>query len=299
MSSNALEPVKGATCGRTRLFIALPLLIAVLVALRPEAVRADSVPLKRENGAYVVRAMVNDQITLNFTLDSGAADVSIPADVFSTLVRTGTIAKTDYLDTQVYQLADGSESRAQRVRLRSLRVGNVEIRDVIASVAPQAGTLLLGQSFLARLGSWSIDNQQHLLVINESRPGGATGEPIAPPTTQRNDGYAPDWMLVGRDDTTSLYVDKNSLQTTNGIHRAWEKIVYVPHTHALMDKWQGVQLVLNAVNCEANIERMEYMAIFFEDGSDQRTPEERRDRPWHSVAPGSIGDEFQKYVCNH
>jgi hypothetical protein len=33
----------------------------------------------------------NDAITLDFTIDSGAADVSIPADVVMTLMRTGTI----------------------------------------------------------------------------------------------------------------------------------------------------------------------------------------------------------------
>ena len=276
------------------------LLIAVLVASMPESVRAETVALKRENGAYVVRAVVNDQITLNFTLDSGATDVSIPEDVFSTLVRTGTIAKTDYLDTQVYQLADGSETRSQRVRIRSLRVGSVELRDVIASVAPKAGSLLLGQSFLARRGSWTIDNQRHLLVINESRTTGATGDPAAaPPTTHRNDEDAPDWMLVGRDDMTTLYVDKNSIQITNGIRRAWRKIVHAPHTQALKNKWVSVDVILDAWNCEENSERMEAMVVYFEDGSDQHTSAEMRPDPWEPVKPGSISDEFQKFLCSH
>src|SRR6516162_2433738 len=79
-------------------------------------VLSETIPLKSDGGTFVVPVVINDKITLNFTLDSGAADVSIPADVFSTLVRTGTILKSDYIDTQVYELADGTKSRSQRFR---------------------------------------------------------------------------------------------------------------------------------------------------------------------------------------
>ena len=131
-------------------------------------VLSETIPLKSDGGTFVVPVVINDKITLNFTLDSGAAAVSIPADVFSTLVRTGTILKSDYLDTQVYELADGTKTRSQRFHIRSLKVGGIELRNVTASVAPTAGSLLLGQSFLSRLGSWAIDNRRHVLVINES-----------------------------------------------------------------------------------------------------------------------------------
>jgi clan AA aspartic protease (TIGR02281 family) len=133
-----------------------------------QPVRAETVPLERENGTFLVAMVVNNQITLNFTLDSGATDVSIPVDVFSSLVRTGTIQQSDYLDTHVYSLADGSTTQNSRFRIRFLRVGNVELRDVIASVGPKNSSPLLGQSFLARLGSWAIDNNRQLLVINGS-----------------------------------------------------------------------------------------------------------------------------------
>jgi len=130
--------------------------------------QAESVPLIRERGTFVVPVLINAKITLDFTVDSGASDVSIPADVFSTLVRAGTISQSDMLQSQIYVLADGSEQQARRFRIRTLRVGSLELSDVVASVAPMAGSLLLGQSFLGRLRSWSIDNQQHLLVMNEA-----------------------------------------------------------------------------------------------------------------------------------
>jgi clan AA aspartic protease (TIGR02281 family) len=150
-----------------------------------QSMRAETVPLKRENGTFVVPVVINNQIRLNFTLDSGASDVSIPVDVFSTLVRSATIQKSDYLDTQVYSLADGSTTQTPRFRIRFLRVGNVELRNVIASVGPKSSALL-GQSFLARLGSWAIDNNRQLLVINGSGNALADGANSGPSTALSN-----------------------------------------------------------------------------------------------------------------
>src|SRR5215831_5919363 len=90
-------------------------LLEALALTCPSPVRSETVPLQSEGGTFLVPVVINDQITLNFTLDSGAADVSIPADVFSTLVRTGTIRQSDYLDTQMYSLADGSTTQTLRV----------------------------------------------------------------------------------------------------------------------------------------------------------------------------------------
>ena len=164
--------------------------------------RAEPVPLKRENGTFLVPVVINNQITLNFTLDSGASDVSIPVDVFSALVRTATIQESDYLDTQVYSLADGSTTQTPRFRIRFLRVGNVELRDVIASVGPKSSSPLLGQSFLARLGSWAIDNNRQLLLINGSgnalADGANSGPATAPSTSAGFQRESPDANAVFR-----------------------------------------------------------------------------------------------------
>jgi predicted aspartyl protease len=152
--------------------VTFALLGMVLAAADQTARSAEAIALNRDHGTFVVPVVVNDTLTLRFTLDSGAADVSIPADVVSTLVRTGTIQDGDFIGNQQYQLADGSVQRERRFRIRSLRVGNTEIRNVVASEAPTAGMPLLGQSFLARLPSWSIDNQRHLLLVGESAGNG-------------------------------------------------------------------------------------------------------------------------------
>jgi predicted aspartyl protease len=44
-------------------------------------------------------------------------------------------------------------------------MNNIAIENVQGSIAPVAGELLLGQSFLARFKSWSIDNARQALVL--------------------------------------------------------------------------------------------------------------------------------------
>jgi len=139
-----------------------------------------TVQLVSDGGTFKVPVTINGQLTLNFTVDSGASDVSIPADVFMTLVRTGTITDGDYLDKQTYVLADGSTTPSQRFVIRSLRVGDKTLDNVVGSIAPVKGSLLLGQSFLGRFDSWLIDNHLQALVLRSSSSAADTAAPPAP-----------------------------------------------------------------------------------------------------------------------
>ena len=125
------------------------------------------IQLEPDGGTYVAPVTINDAVRLKFTVDSGAADVSVPADVFSTLVRAGTITRSDILDEQTYVTADGSTHRAHQFIIRSIRIGDLEIVNVRASVAEGnlSTPMLLGQSFLGRFKSWSVDNTTHQLVL--------------------------------------------------------------------------------------------------------------------------------------
>ena len=132
----------------------------------PAAKGTIVIPLVPDGGTFAVPVTINGQITLKFVVDSGASDVSIPADVVLTLVRTGTITDADFLGTQTYRMADGSSVPSQRFVIRSLKVGDRTLENVTGSIAPIAGSLLLGQSFLSRFKSWSIDNQRRALILN-------------------------------------------------------------------------------------------------------------------------------------
>jgi hypothetical protein len=123
------------------------------------------IPLAQMGGGLVAPVVINNSIKLNFIVDSGASDVSIPVDVFSTLVRTNTVTQTDKTGFRNYRNADGETFRSQTFVIRSLKIGNVEVLNVHAKEAPANGPLLLGQSFLKRFKSWSIDNSTQELIL--------------------------------------------------------------------------------------------------------------------------------------
>jgi predicted aspartyl protease len=128
---------------------------------------STSVPMQMEGGIYVGPVLINNAITLDFIVDSGATDVSIPADVVMTLMRTKTLKEADFLGEQTHVLADGSKVPSQTFVIKSLKVGNKVLENVNGSVASVRGSLLLGQTFLSRFKSWSVDNTKHVLLLSE------------------------------------------------------------------------------------------------------------------------------------
>lgn len=125
-----------------------------------------TIALKSHGGTYSAPVQINGAITLDFMVDSGASDVAIPVDVALTLMRTGTLAQDDFIGNQQYVTADGRTIPSMTVRIRTLRLGDRTISGVVAGISPVAGSLLLGESFLRRFRTWTIDNEHGLLVLN-------------------------------------------------------------------------------------------------------------------------------------
>jgi clan AA aspartic protease (TIGR02281 family) len=124
-----------------------------------------TVKMKKTGGTFEVPVRINNAVAINFTVDSGAADVMIPANVVSALIKSGTLKQEDYIGGQTFTLADGSTLPSVRFKLASLQVGDRTFTDVVASVAPAAGSALLGQSFLSRFESWTLDNTRGTLNL--------------------------------------------------------------------------------------------------------------------------------------
>ena len=123
------------------------------------------VQLNPDGGVLTVPVEINGAITLDFVIDSGASDVSVPADVVSVLMTIGTIRSTDFIGQQTYILADGTEAPSSVFTIRSLKIGGHIVENVRGSIASPKASLLLGQSFLRHFRSWSIDNAKHVLVL--------------------------------------------------------------------------------------------------------------------------------------
>jgi predicted aspartyl protease len=132
------------------------------------------IPLRLSGNSYIVPVLINGHIWRDFMIDTGASDVSIPADVATTLMRAGTITKEDIGGERNYVLADGATVKGTQFRIHSLQVGEgdnaVIAQNVDGSVSGPQGSLLLGQSFLRRFRSTTIDHVNSLLIIDGSEP---------------------------------------------------------------------------------------------------------------------------------
>ena len=148
-----------------RAFLALAL-AAGSAAAALAADRAQVVSLEPHDGAFVIPVVLNDIMTVKFIVDSGSADVSIPEDVASSLMKSGTMTGADLIGSKTYMLADGSLVPSKIYRLASLRIGEMVMPNVTVRVAAARSSLLLGQSFLSRLKSWSMDNARQVMIIN-------------------------------------------------------------------------------------------------------------------------------------
>ena len=133
----------------------------------PESQARGVIPIEAHDGAYAVPVLINGVLSGDFIIDSGSADVSIPAEVASTLIRSGTLSVSDLIGSKIYMLADGSRVPSPTYRLSSLKIGDLVMRNVTVRVAPEKSHFLLGQSFLSRLKSWSMDNGKRVLLINQ------------------------------------------------------------------------------------------------------------------------------------
>jgi hypothetical protein len=176
------------------IILVLSLLLPTVVVGQSRLADQDAIKMEKDGGVYVVAVRINETITLNAIVDSGASDVSIPADVVLTLMRTKTVSLNDFLGKQIYVLADGSQVPSQQFRIRSLKVGNKIVENVVASIASVKGNILLGQSFLGRFKSWSVDNEKHILILKQgtdvSVKSGEPATPIPNKMVPRYSGYS-------------------------------------------------------------------------------------------------------------
>ena len=117
------------------------------------------IPLRRQQGVLVVPVSINNAITVNFVVDSGAADVTVPEDVAQALLRAGAIGAGDFTGKQTYVLADGSRVASKVFLVKSLKVGNRVLENVRAGISAAKGPALLGQ-LLSCFKTWSIDNER-------------------------------------------------------------------------------------------------------------------------------------------
>lgn len=123
------------------------------------------VDLARGSGVHQLEARVNSAVDVQFLLDSGASDVTLPEEVVKELLSRGALSRSDFLGEGEYTLANGDVMTAARFMLRSISIGDLTVSNVVGSTSPPGSPALLGQSFLQKFTSWNVDNTRNKLVL--------------------------------------------------------------------------------------------------------------------------------------
>lgn len=131
-------------------------------------------PFTMEGGVCKVKCTLNG-LPLYFVFDTGAAEVSISSVEANFMLKNGYLTDADFLGKQNFVTATGEIHEGTIINLREVRVGDVVLRDVKASVVKsQHAPLLLGQSVFRRFGTLQVDNKNNVIlfrrVAGDKRP---------------------------------------------------------------------------------------------------------------------------------
>jgi gag-polyprotein putative aspartyl protease len=140
-------------------------LLAVFLGGRAGAAGGE-IALIRDGAVYRVPVTLNGLLVRSFMVDTGAGEVQVSSDVLRSMFPRGSAPPVYILDG-TYRLADGRQVRNRRFLIPTLRIGDHEFRQVVASIGGPDAPLLLGQNVLGGLGVWSIDNRRGVLMLGE------------------------------------------------------------------------------------------------------------------------------------
>ncbi len=127
-----------------------------------------AVPFTERGGVKLVAVKVNDQFTIDMIIDSGCSGTLISVSEAKYLYEKGGISDDDFLGTSRAQIADGSIVENLVVNLRKLEIGGlIMCEDVEATVSNNTNApLLLGNEVLNRTASYSVDNENKVIIFN-------------------------------------------------------------------------------------------------------------------------------------
>ena len=121
------------------------------------------IPYNSRYSAYYVVGYINGK-KIGFVLDTGATDVVISAKDAKRLK-----IPLKYSERTKVRLADGKIVDAWRTKVRSVRIGDIEITNVSVGIIKQKGeaTPLLGMSFLSQL---EISQSSNIMTLKYNPP---------------------------------------------------------------------------------------------------------------------------------
>lgn len=121
---------------------------------------------KKIKGTYEVACKING-LPLNFIFDTGASDISISQTEVQFMLKNNYLSKSDIRGNQTFMDATGAVSVGTKILLRKVEIGEIEIKNVEASVVHSRNApLLFGQSALGKYAKIIIDNESETITIS-------------------------------------------------------------------------------------------------------------------------------------
>lgn len=99
-----------------------------------------------------------------FLFDTGASDLVIDSATEKELLKGNIIDEGNYIDTEVYILANNQEVEAQVIWMDEVSIGDYTVSDVEVAIFEE-GSLLCGKSFLDRFSKWEVDKKNKVLIL--------------------------------------------------------------------------------------------------------------------------------------
>lgn len=123
------------------------------------------IKMKKRNGVYYVPVELNGS-EMDFIFDTGAGIISISETEATFLMKQGTLTKEDIKGTAKFSDANGDISEGTIINLKTVKIGNITLKDIEASIVHNSkAPLLLGQSAFEKFGKISIDYKKEEITL--------------------------------------------------------------------------------------------------------------------------------------
>lgn len=124
------------------------------------------VRMEKAGGVYLVPIKVNG-LDLKFIFDTGASSICLSSAEALVMLRQGQITQDDFVGQQQFQDATGGISVGTIIRLHTVEIGGIILRNVEANVVDNIkAPLLLGQTALSKFGKVTIDYNNNIIEFN-------------------------------------------------------------------------------------------------------------------------------------
>jgi aspartyl protease family protein len=124
------------------------------------------VRMEKAGGVFLVPIKVNG-LDLKFIFDTGASSICLSSAEALVMLRQGQITQDDFVGQQQFQDATGGISVGTIIRLHTVEIGGIVLRDVEANIVDNIqAPLLLGQTALSKFGKVTIDYDNNIIEFN-------------------------------------------------------------------------------------------------------------------------------------